>query len=438
MRVLAYGIILYKDLTSEKEVEKVSHISSKEAYRSLEERLNTFPQGAPPSETLYKILCMLFTDKEALMAAQLPIRPFSLKTASRIWNLDMAKTESLLEELSAKAILLDIDYKGQKKYVLPPPMVGFFEFSLMRTRNDIDQKLLSELYYQYLNVEEDFIKDLFLGTETRFGKVFVYESVLSKNNEVEIMDYDRASNIIKNAKQISVSLCFCRHKMDHLGCSCDAPMETCLTFGTAANSLSRHGYARSIEASEALETLHMANEHNLVQCGENVRKDSSFLCNCCGCCCEGMLAVKSFGSLHPIQTTAFLPQVSDGSCSGCGRCAAVCPIDAIEIAENKAVINEEICLGCGVCMRNCFRKSIYLKHRDIEILTPVNTTHRIVLQAIETGKLQELIFDKKALSNHRAMAAILSVILNLSPIRKAMASKQMKSVYLDRLLSNAK
>ena len=45
--------------------------------------------------------------------------------------------------------------------MLPPPMAGFFEFSMMRIGNGYDQKLLAELFYQYLNVEEDFVRDLF-------------------------------------------------------------------------------------------------------------------------------------------------------------------------------------------------------------------------------------------------------------------------------------
>lgn len=415
----------------------MSHISNKEAYKRLEERINRFPQGAPPSKTLYKILSMLFTEKEAELVAMLPIKPFTVKTASEIWKMDKVSAENILQKLASKAILMDIDYDEKKEYCLPPPMIGFFEFSLMRTRDDIDQKTLSELYFQYLNVEEDFIKDLFLGTETRFGKVFVQEGVLSRENELEIMDYDRASNMIKEARFITVSMCFCRHKMKHLGKQCYAPMETCLTFGNSAYTLSKNGYGRAIDSVEALEILNMAYEYNLVQCGENVRNGSVFLCNCCGCCCEGMLAIKKFGYLTPIQTTAFLPQFIEESCSGCGKCAKSCPIDAIKIdtITKKARTDENICLGCGICVRNCPKKSIYLKHREKQIITPANTTHRIVLQAIEKGKLQELIFDNKALLSHRAMAAVLSAILKLPPVKKAMASKQMKSVYLDKLLS---
>ena len=54
---------------------------------------------------------------------------------------------------------------------------------------------------------------------------------------------------------------------------------------------------------------------------------------------------------------------------------------------------------------------------------------------IEKGQLQEFIFDNKALSSYRAMAAVLSAILKLPLTKRALANKQVKSIYLDRLLS---
>jgi hypothetical protein len=67
----------------------------------------------------------------------------------------------------------------------------------------------------------------------------------------------------------------------------------------------------------------------------------------------------------------------------------------------------------------------------------LNSTHRFVLQAIERGQLQDMIFDNRALASHRAMAAILGVILRLPPIKQAMASQQMRSRYLERLIARA-
>ena len=119
----------------------------------------------------------------------------------------------------------------------------------------------------------------------------------------------------------------------------------------------------------------------------------------------------------------------------------VCPILAIErktAADSQkklAVVDTEICLGCGVCARNCPVKAIEMERRPVQVITPVNSTHRFVLQAIEKGTLQNLVFDNQAFANHRAMAAVFGTILKLPPMKQALASKQFKSVYLDRLLS---
>lgn len=34
----------------------MGHLTTKDAYKKLEDRINWFTQGAPPSESLYKIL----------------------------------------------------------------------------------------------------------------------------------------------------------------------------------------------------------------------------------------------------------------------------------------------------------------------------------------------------------------------------------------------
>lgn len=43
------------------------------------------------------------------------------------------KAIDTLDGLAARALLVDIECEGQTIYVLPPPMAGFFEFSMMRT-----------------------------------------------------------------------------------------------------------------------------------------------------------------------------------------------------------------------------------------------------------------------------------------------------------------
>ena len=154
-----------------------------------------------------------------------------------------------------------------------------------------------------------------------------------------------------------------------------------------------------------------------------------------------MTTAKRFGILNPIETTAFMPVINEHTCIGCGKCIRVCPVDCIEKTEDenhikKLVPNPNLCLGCGVCARNCPNKSITLLRREKKILTPANTTHRTILMAIEKGTLVDLICDNKALVSHRAMAAVLSCILSLSPVKQALASQQMKSIYLDRLLAS--
>jgi len=425
----------------------MAHLTVKSSYKNLVERINRFPQGATPSELLYKILQMLFSETEAEYVALLPIKPFTAKIAAKNWKKSLQESQQLLENLASRGLLVDVERNGESFYTLPPPMAGFFEFSMMRVRNDIDQKVLSELFYQYITQEEDFIKALFTEGETQLGRVFVHEPALPTgpgSNDLHVLDYERASQVIETASCIGVGLCYCRHKMEHLGRACDAPQDICMTFNSVAESLTKHGVARQIDAGECLDLLQSAYEHNLVQFGENIREGVNFICNCCGCCCEALIAARRFAILNPVHTTNYLPTIANNSCTGCGRCVDICPVEALSLVsandpsspkKRTARLDESICLGCGVCVRNCPQNCISLKQRNERVITPLNSAHKAVLQAIERGKLQHLIVDKQAFLNHRIMATILGVILKLPPVKQILASKQMKSRYLEKLLS---
>ncbi len=378
------------------------------------------------------------------MVSLLPIKPFTAEKASRIWKMDVTSAQNVLDELAGRAILVDIERNGKSIYTLPPPMAGFFEFSLMRVRDDIDQKLLSELFYQYLNVEEDFIRELFTRGETQLGRVFVHEAVLSNENALHVLDFERATEVIKTASHLAIGTCYCRHKMYHMDRACDAPMQICMTFNTSAASLIKHGHARKVDQSEGLELLHQAYENKLVQFGENVREKVNFICNCCGCCCEAMIAARRFAILNPVHTTNFIPEIDGGSCNGCGKCVNVCPVEAMSLISANdphrpkrklARLEEDLCLGCGLCVRSCSKDRIHLEARPQRVITPLNGTHRAVIMAIERGKLQHLIFDNRVLVSHRALAAVLGVILKLPPLKQALASQQVKSRYLEALIN---
>jgi ferredoxin len=271
--------------------------------------------------------------------------------------------------------------------------------------------------------------------------------MLSNKNALHVLDYERASNVIQTASHIGVGVCYCRHKMQHVGRACDAPMDICMTFNNSAASLTKHGCARPVSVTECMGLLDQAYERGLVQFGENVQHGVNFICNCCGCCCEALIAQRRFGSLNQVHTTNFIPQVNLETCNGCVKCMNACPVEAMALVSANdprrpqrriAKVDQDICLGCGVCVRACPTNSLTLQlrpERASRVITPVSSTHRAVVMAIERGMLQNLIFDNQALTSHRAMAAILGVILRLPPAKQIMASEQMKSKYVVTLLN---
>jgi ferredoxin len=291
--------------------------------------------------------------------------------------------------------------------------------------------------------DDRFLENMLLSLETRMGRVFANESLLADTSALEVLDYDRVSTMVQKATHISLAMCFCRHKAHHLGRACAAPADNCISLNQLSRSLASHGTTRPITVRECMEVIERAQDANLVQIGENVQDQPAYICNCCGCCCEFLNGVKHFGSPITVSTSNYLPEVQAERCNGCGLCVKNCPIEAVSLqppadasGNPTCRIDDQICLGCGICVKSCRRGALTLRSRSRRLLTPVNITHRVVLNALENGTLPHLILNTQASRGHRALAALLGAILDLKPVHRLMASQQVRSVYLARLLRN--
>jgi len=321
-------------------------------------------------------------------------------------------------------------------------VIGFFEFTFMRARPDLPMKELAALFETYMTeADGQFARAVFQGP-TQLGRSLPREAALPDQPTVEVLDYEKASAIIRDARAAAVSLCACRHKASHLDHACDRPQRTCLTFGGSGGMLVDHGLAEAIDKAEALDILAECQAAGLAQTADNVQRQVSFICNCCGCCCEAMLAARRFGHLHPVHTTNFIAEAEPTRCTGCGRCLARCPVEALTRVATEGVncqaaggvhVDEERCLGCGVCARACTEGGLHLRPRAERVLTPVDSVHKTVLMALERGKLQNLLLDSQAADSHRALAAFFGAILRLPPVKRALARRQLGSRYLEAL-----
>ncbi|MFA5124714.1 MAG: 4Fe-4S dicluster domain-containing protein [Patescibacteria group bacterium] len=408
----------------------MGHITAKE-YLDLQKRLDESVQGAPPSDALYRILELIFTKQEAELASVLPLQLFTSKEAAKRWQMTAEEAEKILGQLAEKGVIFDSQKGDKTLYCLAPTMAGFFEFSLMRNDGKFDREALSKAFYEYINVKDDFVKQV-LGISPAIARVFVHETALPPESHKEILDYERASAVIKTASCITVGTCYCRHKMEHVGKACDMPQDVCLTFNSCAENLSKRGIAKKISTEEGLAILDKCIGLGLVQIGDNIQAGVSFICNCCGCCCEAILAAKRLGNYDDFRSN-YLAVNEHENCNGCGVCVKHCPFEAITLVEKNgkkvAEVDPTKCVGCGVCTRFCGKKSLSLKRREDLKYVPFNTVERVVVAAIEEGKLQNYIFDNATLWTHRSLRKFLGIIFALPPAKRALANRQLQSKF---------
>ena len=201
---------------------------------------------------------------------------------------------------------------------------------------------------------------------------------VTDKGEKVVLPIDLIKESLKHVDYIvGMNTCLCREANE---CK-DYPVDVaCLFLGEAAKTVEKNGLGRRFTYEEACARVDQAAENGLVgqavwieveQFLWGVRNDlmDHFLeiCFCCPCCCIAMKLARNATEKerHRFQPAGWTAVPDRTKCVGCRLCNSGehgCPVEAISFGEDgKVVINQEICVGCGICKAKCKKDVIGIK-----------------------------------------------------------------------------
>ena len=313
-------------------------------YEQLAWFLNELPAGYPRTESgvELRILRKLFTPQEAELFTHLTLIAEEPNVVAYRANQPVEEVRQRLEEMESKGLVSGI-HKPERppKYSARQFVIGFWEGQV----NRLDKELV-EAFEEYL---PSFFDTELWRKAPQMRTIPIGESIPVQTGA---MPYERAEEIIRSHTVISVANCICRQEQRLAGKGCTKPLETCLTFDSAARNYVHTGKGRMISQEEAIEILNLADEAGLVLQPTNAQ-DPAAICACCGCCCGVLRGLKLHPSPGSIASSPFVTAYDPVICSGCGDCIERCQMGAISMDDVVAVVAQERCIGCGLCVTAC-------------------------------------------------------------------------------------
>lgn len=418
----------------------MGHNGSKDIFRDVGHTLDRLHVRCGWNEDAKNLVKTLFSEDEAALFIKLPYVFSDAKRIRTLTQLPQKRLEELLERLTHKGLVVDVWVKDRYYYMPSPLIVGVFEFTMMRTGQDAKPAEWGPLFYRMLENPASFYQpNMASGQVMAPARVYPHDESVLPEEYTRILDYESATHIVDTSSKCAVGICSCRHEKLHAGFKeCDLPLETCASFGWAADYLIRHNMAREVSKPEMKDTLTLSRERGLVFCGDNVRRGVTFICQCCPCCCNLLRGITKHGYANTVVTSSFIAHVDEEHCTGCGACHQACPVNAITMvaphadtaAETKAFVKEDLCLGCGVCTLNCAEHCLVLQKRSSRFIHPETTFERVLLQCLERGTLQNQIFDNPASLTQGFMRGLIQGFMRLVPTKQIEISTVLRSSFL--------
>ncbi|MBT9173021.1 MAG: Electron transport complex subunit RsxB [Syntrophomonadaceae bacterium] len=349
-------------------------------YESLREIMDAHPSTAPKARSIDEILKILFTPQEAAVAVNMSYKTKNPAVIAKKAGLSESEMLKHLEAMTNKGIIISRNKNGEKHYCLAPLIPGVFEFPFMKGGGTPMHKRLGELWEEYHR--EAFGASL-AGNPTPLMRVVAVEKSITPRDRVH--SYEEVKNLINDASYLALTKCACRVSV----AGCDKPREVCLVFGNVAEFLVEQGFACQISRDEGLKVLNLADEAGLVHTSNNSADRANMICNCCSCCCTVLRGKTQLKHPHAFEPSRFEAQVRAGECTGCSICADErCPVKAINMENNTAVINAAECIGCGLCVTGCPAGAVFFTERKQVPSTPATVMEMGLKVLQEKGRLE--------------------------------------------------
>ena len=332
-----------------------------EVYRRLAKTLDAIPLGLHSTESgaELRLLAKVFSPQEAALAVAMCATPEPASVIATRAGVPSAAAEQVLEQMASRGLVRTRESDGRCTYELVPFIGNSFERQLPWM--DVELAELFERYY--LEAQGGSI----VRDSPPMHRVLPVEEAVPL--DLEILPYERASALVKQAGSWAVRDCVCRVQQRLVGKGCDHPLEVCLWFAPVEGVRGVPGVDRPITEAEALDVLRQAREAGLVHCTYNYREGTYHICNCCTCGCVMLRGVVEFGHLTAVARSDFRATVDVEACIGCGECVARCQFGALSVTDESAtegpgqrcVVDGSRCLGCGLCIVVCPSGALHLE-----------------------------------------------------------------------------
>jgi electron transport complex protein RnfB len=330
---------------------------SVDPFKKLALRLDAIPNGFPATESGVELdlLAKIFTPEEAELAGSMRLDPEPVSDIATRAGLDPAAAAALLDTMAHKGLVLARTVESERVFGLSPFMVGIYEEQ--QGRMDRELAMLFERYYQETRGVG------MVGADPALHRVIPVQEAIPF--EIEIFPYEKASQLIENAKAWGLRKCICRVQRQLIGKGCDHVLENCILFAPVEGAFDNSEITRKVSKGEALRVLHEAEEAGLVHSTENHQGRVYYICNCCPCCCGVLRGLVEFGVRNSVARSDFQTTVDSEACTGCGACLDRCHFGALSVSDDVCRVDPDRCLGCGLCVSACPEGALVLRRRPV-------------------------------------------------------------------------